>query len=276
MLIGLNGATTMKNADLLADIEISRELRYDFIEIWKAKLYDYLKLKNIGELKSSLIKNNIKSYAINSIENITFRNKEDLKYIKEELIYLCEVANKIKCNYIVVVPGPKPLGVSKKEVKQESIGTLKELSKIAQKYNVDLAFEFIGTGSCSVRTLTDAWQIIKGADLKNIGLVIDAFHFYTGGSSIQSIENIPPDKIFIFHINDCENLPIEELKDKHRLLPGQGVIPLRDIARALKSIGYNRAVSIELFRPEYWKWEARKIAYQSKKKTEDVLKDIFF
>lgn len=275
MLIGLNGATTMENADLLADIEISAELGYDFIEIWKAKLYDYLKLKNIDELINSLVKNNMKAYAINSIENITFRNKEDLNYIKEELIRLCEIANKIKCDYIVVVPSPKPSGVSREEIKQESISRLEELSKIAQGYDTGLAFEFIGTGNCSVKTLDDAWQIVKGAELENVGLVVDAFHFYTGGSSIQSIKKIPPDKIIIFHINDCEDLPIEKLQDKHRLLPGEGVIPLREIAGALKSIGYNRVVSVELFRPDYWKWDAKKLAYQSKKRTEDILGGIF-
>lgn len=275
MLIGLNGATTMKNADLLADIEISAELGYDFIEIWKAKLYDYLKLKNINELINSLVKNNMKAYAINSIENITFRNKEDLNYIKEELIRLCEIANKIKCDYIVVVPSPKPSGVSREEIKQESISRLEELSKITQGYDTGLAFEFIGTGNCSVKTLDDAWQIVKGAELENVGLVVDAFHFYTGGSSIQSIKKIPPDKIIIFHINDCEDLPIEKLQDKHRLLPGEGVIPLREIAGALKSIGYNRVVSVELFRPDYWKWDAKKLAYQSKKRTEDILGGIF-
>jgi 2-keto-myo-inositol isomerase len=275
MLIGLNGATTMKNADLLADIEISAELGYDFIEIWKAKLYDYLKLKNIDELINSLVKNNMKAYAINSIENITFRNKEDLNYIKEELIRLCEIANKIKCDYIVVVPSPKPSGVSREEIKQESISRLEELSKITQGYDTGLAFEFIGTGNCSVKTLDDAWQIVKGAELENVGLVVDAFHFYTGGSSIRSIKKIPPDKIIIFHINDCEDLPIEKLQDKHRLLPGEGVIPLREIAGALKSIGYNRVVSVELFRPDYWKWDAKKLAYQSKKRTEDILGGIF-
>ena len=275
MLIGLNGATTMKNADLRADIEISAELGYDFIEIWKAKLYDYLKLKNIDELINSLVKNNMKAYAINSIENITFRNKEDLNYIKEELIRLCEIANKIKCDYIVVVPSPKPSGVSREEIKQESISRLEELSKITQGYDTGLAFEFIGTGNCSVKTLDDAWQIVKGAELENVGLVVDAFHFYTGGSSIQSIKKIPPDKIIIFHINDCEDLPIEKLQDKHRLLPGEGVIPLKEIAGALKSIGYNRVVSVELFRPDYWKWDAKKLAYQSKKRTEDILDGIF-
>jgi len=53
------------------------------------------------------------------------------------------------------------------------------------------------------------------------------------------------------------------------------VIPLREIAGALKSIGYNGAVSIELFRPDYWKWDAKKLAYQSKKRTEDILRGIF-
>jgi len=276
MLIGLNGATTKESADLLTDIEISAELGYDFVEIWKSKLYNYLKLGNIEGLRNSLVKNKIKAYAINSIENITFRNREELSYIKEELVHLCEIAEKIRCGYIIVVPSQKPLGVSKEEIKQESIATLKELSKITQTYDVGLAFEFIGPGNSSVKTLNDAWQIVKAIETNNVGLVIDSFHFYSGGSSIQSIKNVPQDKIFIFHINDCEDLPVEKLQDRHRLLPGEGVIPLREIAKVLKSIGYNRAISIELFRPEYWDWKPRKIAYESKKRTEELLRNIFF
>jgi len=138
-------------------------------------------LGNIEGLRNSLVENKIKAYVINSIENITFRNREELSYIKEELVHLCEIAEKIRYGYIVVVPSQKPLGVSKKEIKQESVVTLKELSKIAQTYDVGLAFEFIGPGNSSVKTLNDAWQIVKAIETNNVGLVIDSFHFYSEG-----------------------------------------------------------------------------------------------
>jgi len=34
--------------------------------------------------------------------------------------------------------------------------------------------------------------------------VIDSFHFYAGGSTIESIDALDAARLFIFHINDAE------------------------------------------------------------------------
>ena len=103
-------------------------------------------------------------------------------------------------------------------------------------------------------------EIIKAVDRKNIGLVLDTFHFYAGGSTIDSIEKVDKEKIFILHINDEEGLPKNELQDAHRLYPGEGVIPLNEIVSSLRKVHFDGPVSIEMFRPEYWtrprkKWQ---------------------
>ncbi len=87
---------------------------------------------------------------------------------------------------------------------------------------------------------------------ENIGLVLDTFHFYAGGSSVGAIRDVDPEKIFILHMNDAEKLPKAELQDAHRLFPGEGVIPLAEIVSGLKNIHYDGPVSLEMFRPAYW------------------------
>jgi len=54
-------------------------------------------------------------------------------------------------------------------------------------------------------------------------------------------------------ISDCENIPREALTDRNRLYCGLGVIPLVEILRELKSLGYGGYLSVEVFREEYWK-----------------------
>ena len=73
----------------------------------------------------------------------------------------------------------------------------------------------------------------------NVGLVIDTCHFYAGGSELHAIEAVDPAKIFIFHINDVEERPLDTIEDAHRLLPGEGVIPLDDILARLERIGFD-------------------------------------
>jgi 2-keto-myo-inositol isomerase len=105
----------------------------------------------------------------------------------------------------------------------------------------------------------------------NIGLVIDSFHFYAGGSTIDSIDALDPERLFIFHINDAEDRPREQLEDRHRLLPGLGILPLKEIVAALRRIGYDRAVSVEIFRPEYWERNPFELAREARAAVEQVL-----
>ena len=85
-----------------------------------------------------------------------------------------------------------------------------------------------------------------------MGLVLDTFHFFAGGSSLASLCQLDPRKIFMVHVNDVEPVPRAKLHDALRLLPGEGVLPLQPILAALKGIGYEGKFSVEIFRPAYW------------------------
>lgn len=271
MKIALNGATTMR-ADLIRDIFAARDAEYDCIEIWAAKLREFLKTSSVGHLRKLLEDANLEPWSINSIEHITFRTEEDYAEIKAECEELCAIAEAIDCPFVVVVPGKLPEGgAAKEEIVEESVRVLRELASIAAKYNVALAFEFLGQADCSVQTLELCNEIVEAVNRPNVGLVLDSFHFYAGGSTFESILEVQPDNICIFHINDAEDLPKEQLTDAHRLLPGYGILPLKQIKSALDRIGYDRVVSIEIFRPEYWELDADVVAKEAKIATMNVL-----
>ncbi len=270
MKLALNGATTMR-ADLETDIKAAGNAGFELIEIWASKLREYLKSHTVADLKTLLDKNNLEPYSINSIEHITFRNAEDYEKIKAETEEFSAIAKAIGCPYVVVVPGKLPENATKDEITNESVKVLNELGDIAEKHNVSLAFEFLGQTDCSVQTLDFCKEIVEKVNRKNIGLVIDTFHFYAGDSSFEAIETLNPDKLFIFHINDAEDLPKNQLTDAHRLYPGLGILPIKEIKKRLDKIGYNRMASIEIFRPEYWNADPFEVAKSAKAATEKVL-----
>jgi len=251
MQIALNGATTM-NADLETDIRAASEAGFDCLEIWASKLRAFLDRRTPADLADRFAANNIRPYSINSIERVTFRDDDGHRSLLAECENLCEIAAAIHCPYIVVVPSPLPKGTNRAEVIAESTRVLDDLSGVAAKHGIALAFEFLGQPECSVQTLALADEIVRGVGRPNVGLVIDSFHFYAGGSTFDSIRALDADRLFIFHINDAEDLPREQLEDRHRLLPGLGILPLREIIGALRTIGYDRVTSVEIFRPEYW------------------------
>ena len=263
MKLALNGATTMK-ADLATDIRAASRAGFDCVEIWAAKLRDFLRSRTITELKDLFAEQGVEPYSINSIEQATFRNGSGKEKLADECEELCKIAHEIGCPYIVIVPGRMPAGATRADVIEESVNWLSYLGSAAQRYNVGLAFEFLGQPDCSVQTLDLADEIVRLVAKPNVGLVIDSFHFYAGRSSLESIDALDADRLFIFHINDAEDLPREELEDRHRLLPGQGILPLKAITGALHRIGYDRVTSVEIFRPEYWERDPFELAREAR------------
>jgi 2-keto-myo-inositol isomerase len=272
MKLALNGATTMK-ADLRTDILAAQAAGFDYVEIWAAKLRNYLNESgSVTDLRKLFEASAVEPLSINSIEHITFRSETDYANIKTECDELCVIAAVLKCQYVVVVPGKIPANApAREEVIAESVRVLAELGEIAGGHGVSLAFEFLGQTDCSVQTLDLANEIVTRVARPNIGLVIDSFHFYAGGSTIEMIETLDPDRLFIFHINDAEDLPREQLQDSHRLLPGLGILPLPEILKAFRRISYDRVASVEIFRPEYWERDPFELARDAKDALKTVL-----
>ena len=275
MLLGFNGATTMK-ATLPKDIIAAGRAGFKALEIWAAKMDTYLANRSLGDLNAVFTEHRVQPVSINSIEFITFRSADDYALIKARCHELCVRADALSCDKVVVVPSPTPEGgASWDGIRAESVRVLHDLADIAAPYGVKLAYEFLGFGWCSVRTLAQCWEIVQAVNRPNVGLVIDTCHFYAGGSELPSIEAVDAEKLLIFHINDVEARPKETIEDAHRLLPGEGVIPLDDILSRLKKIGFDGLCSIELFRPEYWERDPAELAAAARAATMKVLEPYF-
>jgi len=271
MKLALNGATTMR-ADLATDLQAARAAGFDYVEIWAAKLRNFLKERSTSELHDLFAESGLKPLSINSIEHVTFRDASAYESIKKECEELSSIAADVGCPCIVVVPGRLPKGgASRESVISESIRVLNELCDISGAHGVSLAFEFLGQTDCSVPTLDLAAEIVREVNRKDLGLVIDSFHFYAGNSSLHMIEALDPDVIQIFHINDAEDRPREQLEDRHRLLPGLGILPLQQMISAFRKIGYDKVASVEIFRPEYWERDPFALARDAHAATKRIL-----
>ncbi|MBI3963084.1 MAG: sugar phosphate isomerase/epimerase [Deinococcus sp.] len=268
MKLGLNGATTMR-ADLATDARVAAAAGFDLLEIWAAKLDEYLKAHTLADAKKLLERHRLQPLAINSVENINYG--ADSNQVKARTKQLCEYAQALGCPYVIIVPGPRPKGASDATVKADTVKVLKALAALAQPTGVKLAFEMIGEVGRSVSKLGQALDIVREAQLSNVGLVLDCFHFYAGGSPLADIARLKPDELYVLHLDDCENLPKEQLTDAHRLFPGLGVIPLQDILGGLKQIGFTKLASVELFRPEYWGWDPMKTAQEAYRRAKQAV-----
>jgi len=263
MELGLNGATTLK-ADLATDIAVAGRAGFEFVEIWAAKLMGYLERGGLPALKRDLRRAGLRAATLNSVEHVTFNDPSGHVRMLEDFQRFCRVAQAVGAETVIVVPSPRPKGVSLAAIERESIRVLRELSAIARPYGVRLAYEFLGFADCTVNTLAQCAAIVEKVARPNVGLVLDTFHFFAGGSRIASIREANPEKIFIVHINDVERAPRRKMHDALRLYPGKGILPLAGILRALKAIGYAGGFSVEIFRPQYWNRPPLQVAREAR------------
>jgi 2-keto-myo-inositol isomerase len=150
--------------------------------------------------------------------------------------------------------GPDMHSMDRDKVFEDSVEVLNKLADIAKPYGVKPAFEPIGDKRWCVGSLDEALRIVNAVNRDDVGLTLDSINLflYNRLENIDTIDDVPLEKLFVYHIDDCENLPLGTLDHCHRLYPGDGCIPLEAISEKLHTKGYTEICSVELFRPEYW------------------------
>jgi len=92
-------------------------------------------------------------------------------------------------------------------------------------------------------------------------LLADVYHIYKGGSDFRGIHLFGPNAIPVLHMNDYPNDPPREaINDSHRVYPGDGMAPLKDILRLLRLTGGQTVLSLEVFNRKYWKEDPLEVA----------------
>lgn len=269
MLLALNGATIMKS-DLANDVQVAQRCGFSLLELNIAKVRKFLETRTTAEMAELFKSAGVRPLSIVSLERVTYAS-DQWERVEREVREMSRVAGEIGCEFLVVTPGQRPAGAADGEVQEESISILEALADITSSDGVKLGFEFQAYASCSVRDLAHAWDIVAELDRDEVGLVLDTFHFHAGGSTLASIRRIKASKLFVFQVCDAENLPVAKLQKQHRLLPGRGGVPITKIWQELNAIGYERLVSVEAARPEYWERDPFEVAQEARQAIEQTI-----
>jgi 2-keto-myo-inositol isomerase len=271
MKLGFNEATCMKRSDVEQDLRLCEKYGYEYIELRLDMLRKYFESHTIKDLVSFFASSRLKPYALNSIENINFCAGAQWEDLVKLFAFGCETAQAIGNPYIIVVPtmGDDMHMKAENEVFDDSVEVLTRLAVIAKPYGVKLAFEPIGDRRWCVRSLDQALEIVRAVNRDDVGLVLDSINLflYNRLENIDTIDAVPLEKIFVYHIDDCEDLPLGALDHCHRLYPGDGCIPLEALTKKLHAKGYGEICSVELFRPEYWELEPELVIKTAAEKT---------
>jgi sugar phosphate isomerase/epimerase len=129
------------------------------------------------------------------------------------------------------------------------------IAKILGDYGLSLGLEFIGPKTLRetqkypfIHTLED--MLAMGREIgPNVGLLLDAYHWYTSHGTIDQLNALTPAQVVYVHVNDAPvGVPVDEQLDGVRDLPGAtGVIDIVGFLQSLRRIGYDGPVTPEPF-----------------------------
>ena len=121
-----------------------------------------------------------------------------------------------------------------------------ELCELAAQYNMSVDLEF--PTFSSLKTLSEAANIVRGADQVNGGILIDTIYAYFSQLDLDELKDLPKEWFRFVHIADApHNLPTTrqqqvDIARGGRLYPGEGGINFKQIMQQLPQVSY----SIEL------------------------------
>lgn len=130
------------------------------------------------------------------------------------------------------------------------------IAEILADYGHSIGLEFIGphTSRKSARygcvyTMDAMLAVCCAIGTGNVGLLLDAWHWYTCQSTITDLKQLVAEEVVYVHINDApKGVDVLDQIDSVRDLPGAtGVIDLVGFLQALDEIGYDGPVTPEPF-----------------------------
>jgi 4-hydroxyphenylpyruvate dioxygenase len=126
------------------------------------------------------------------------------------------------------------------------------LGELAASHGLRVGFEALAWGR-HVNDYRDAWEIVRRADHKSIGIILDSFHALAPAFPVTAIQSIPADRIFLVQLADAPKLGLDVLSwSRHfRCFPGQGDLPVGAFMEAVAATGYAGPLSLEIFNDQF-------------------------
>lgn len=248
-------ASTIKTTHILQKIAVAGEAGYEAIELWHDDIDAFLKQGgSLGDLRKALDDHNLAVpttiYLAGWFDTTGPEHDRALDECKRRL----DQAAELGAPHAIAAP---PADRADYEV---GAGRYRELLEIGIEKGVRPSMEFLGFVE-QLNTIEDCLDVVTRAAHPQATIILDPFHVFRGGGSVESIALLQEGQIAISHFNDAPSFPPRRQQhDPDRVMPGDGHLDLRRYLQLLRDIGYRRYLSLELFREDLWARDPLEVA----------------
>ena len=142
------------------------------------------------------------------------------------------------------------------------------LGTLAAPPGIRIAYGALAWGRW-INEYTTAWEAVKLANQANVGLAIDSFHVLARGTSRESFDAIPGEKIFLVQLADYlwDVDDLIETARHRRVFPSEGNhnVAIVDLVGRIERAGYRGDYSFDVVNDEYLHLPAPAIAARGRK-----------
>ncbi|MDA1193178.1 MAG: sugar phosphate isomerase/epimerase [Candidatus Poribacteria bacterium] len=248
-------ASTIRPTPVMDKIRIAGETGYQAIELWSNELTEYEQGGgSIADVKKALDDHGLAVPTVIALFGWLGSTGDEHQKALDDAKKKLEHAAKVGAKRMIASPPRDKVDLS------TGGAQYRELLKLGEAAGVLPAMEFLGFVN-SVHTIPQAWKIVQDANHPDATVVMDPFHILRGGGSVEQVSLVPGSNVAIWHWNDVPGgKPVLEQSDADRVMPGDGVGPLKEMERRILDSGYKGYVSLELFNQAYWEQDPSEVA----------------
>lgn len=270
----LNTATIREhNLGMVGELEAASAAGFDAVEIWMDTLQSYIeKGGKTAELRRRIADLNLTvEGAIGFapwISNDDQVRAKAIEQLKKEMELLAELG----CKRTAAPPAgetQKP-GLDLRKAAER----YRAILELGDKTGVVPHLELWGP-SANLNKLSDVMFVAIETGHPKARVLLDNYHLYKGGSSIDSLKLVNPYAVEIIHVNDFPATPSRAvITDADRTYPGDGVSPIREVLHSLQSSSRPLVISLEVFNKTYYRQKAQDVLNTGLAKMKKVTQDV--
>ena len=231
-------------ADYLQYIKKAAALGFDCLEIACTPINAYSREKLL-ELKQAAADNGIFLTAGHGPAACQNLASADPETVKNASAFFTELLKRLEIMDIHTIGGGIysywPVDYSKPIDKPgdwaRSVENVRKIGRVAADCGIDYCLEALNRfEGYLINTSEECCRFVDEVDCPAVKVMLDTFHMNIEESDIGAAIRMAKGKLGHFHTGEC-----------NRMVPGKGRMPWREIAAALKEIGYNGNVVMEPF-----------------------------
>lgn len=234
--------------------------RHFEINLWKA--WEFIEAHGIQAARRLVGDHGLACVGATGLGLSTFKDEASREKDVSQVKRYAEVMQALGCRPLVIgSDSPESRTRANYSEHLDSLAShIRRVAEAAEPFGVQIAVEVNWCSLCrSVRT---AAEVIRRADRANVGLVWDPAHFFSTPSRLSDLNGVQG-KILHAHLDDIGSCIIEVMDiNGDRVIPGQGILPLKEWTDKVVACGYTGYHCVELFNKPLWEKDLQTICQE--------------